>query len=204
VETSRPVNPIFATQIAGPNTYLPPMPTAVVVLTPDDMARNRAFCLSIAKLPTAQEALAKSVVAPNLILTRWLTQLSEVAPERIRDCDYLVGTYDYSRAAVLISSLRRTAGPMTGKGPFLVMMVADTTGVRMIGVDGSGYAPAEFDSFVASWNSVISQTQTQLTTPIRQSSQPGLVRSIFDLVVAVIRTAFGATAGLVQGTINTL
>src|SRR4051812_26867601 len=85
----------FATEIAGPGTYLAPMPTAIVLLTPDDMARNRAFCAAVAKLPTAAEAGAGSVVAPNLILTRWLVQVSDVAPDKAGDCEFLVGTYDY-------------------------------------------------------------------------------------------------------------
>ena len=103
---SPPRNAVFATQLAGPSTYLAPMPTAVVILKPDDMARNRAFCAAFMTLPTVQEELAKSVVAPNLIFTRWLTQLSDVPPERARDCEYLVGTYDYNRAAGLIASFQ--------------------------------------------------------------------------------------------------
>ncbi|MBV8536860.1 MAG: hypothetical protein JO128_14775 [Alphaproteobacteria bacterium] len=203
-EFSRPSNPVFATQIAGPGTYLAPMPTAAVLLKPDDMTRNRAFCAAVAKLPTEQEATARSVVAPNLILTRWLTQLADVPAGRVRDCEFLVGTYDYSRAAALIASLHGSAGPMTGSGPFLVMMVPDNTGVRIAGVDGSSYASSDFDAFVLSWNRVIEQTQSRLSSFSGTPAQPGLVRSIFDLVVAVMRTVFGATAGLIQGTVRTL
>ena len=43
-------NAVFATQIAGPDTYLSPMPTAVVILKPDNMARNRAFCAAFANV----------------------------------------------------------------------------------------------------------------------------------------------------------
>lgn len=195
---SRPANAVFATQLAGPKTYLPPMPTAVAILKPDDMARNRAFCAAVMKLPTAQEELAKSVVAPNLILTRWLTQLSDVPAERVRDCDYLVGTYDYGRAAALMSSLRGVAGSTSGRGPFLAMIIPDGTGLRVAAVDGSRYTADDFDSFVLSWNDAINRTQSQLSV---QPDRPGLVRSVFDLVFAVLRTVFGAGAGLIQGTV---
>jgi hypothetical protein len=193
-----PQNAVFATQLAGPQTYLAPMPTAVIVLKPEDMQRNRAFCAAMQKLPTAQEALAKSVVAPNLILTRWLTQLNDVPPERARDCDYLVGTYDYSRAAGLMASLRDTQGSTAGRGPFLALAIPSGTGLRIAAVDGSLYASDDFDRFVASWNEAINRTQTQLSV---QPDRPGLVRSIFDLAFAVLRTVFGAGAGLIQGTI---
>jgi hypothetical protein len=193
-----PANAVFATQLAGPDTYLPPMPTAVVILEPDDMARNRAFCAAVMKLPTAQEATAKSVVAPNLILTRWLTQLSDVPPDRARDCEYLVGTYDYGRAAALTASLRGTVGSTAGGGPFLAMIIPDGAGLRVAAVDGSGYRPEEFDRFVTSWKEAIDRTQAQLAT---RPDRPGLVRSVFDLVFAVLRTVFGATAGIVQGTV---
>ncbi len=195
---SPPVNAHFATQLAGPNTYLPPMPTAVVILKPDDMARNRAFCAAFTKLPTAREELAKSVVAPNLILTRWLTQLSAVPPERVRDCDYLVGTYDYGRAASLIASLRASDGSTAGRGPFLAMIIPDGRGLRVVAVDGSHYASDDFDSFVRSWNEAINRTQSQLSA---QPDRPGLVRSVFDLVFAVLRTVFGAGTGLIRGTV---
>jgi hypothetical protein len=191
-------NATFATQLAGPGTYLAPLPTAVVILKPDDMARNRALCTAFTKLPTVQEELAKSVVAPNLIFTRWLTQLSDVPPERARDCDYLVGTYDYSRAAALIASLHDVTGATTGKGPFLAMVIPTGTGLRVAAVDGSSYAVDDFDRFVASWNDAINRTQAQLSV---QPDRPGLVRSIFDLVFAVLRTVFGAGAGLIQGTV---
>jgi len=194
---ARPSHPTFATQIAGPNTYLAPMPTAVVVLKPEDMARNRAFCAAFTKLPTVQEELAKSVVAPNLIQTRWLTQLSEMPPDRVRDCEYLVGTYDYARAAKLLASIQGSA-PLTGRGPFLLLMVPDSSGVHIAGVDGSNYATENFDSFVASWGNAVGQAQTQITT---QANQPGLVRSVFQLIFAVLRTVFGGAGGLVQGVV---
>ena len=195
---SPPRNAAFATQLAGPGTYLAPMPTALVILKPDDMARNRAFCAAFMTLPTVQEELAKSVVSANLIFTRWLTQLSDVPPERVRDCEYLVGTYDYNRAAGLIASLRDVSGSTAGRGPFLAMVIPTPTGLRVAAVDGSSYAPEDFGRFIASWNDAINRTQSQLSA---QPDRPGLVRGVFDLVSAVLRTVFGGAAGLIQGTI---
>jgi hypothetical protein len=140
---------VFATQLAGPSTFLAPMPTAVVVLKPGDLNRNRAFCTAItSRLPTAQQALATSVIAPNLVLTRWLIQLPNVPVDRTSDCDFLVGTYDYARAERLLGALRLTDGRTSGPGPFLLMVIPDSTGLHVAGLDGSGYNEASFDRFV--------------------------------------------------------
>jgi hypothetical protein len=192
---------IFATQLAGPETYLAPMPTAVIILKPDDMAGNRAFCAAMTKLPTAGEAMAKSVVAPNLVLTRWLTQLPEVPPDRVRDCDYLVGTYDYGRAAALMAAFHANVGSMAGNGPFLALIVPGDNGLRVVAVDGSLYSADKFEMFVASWNDAIIRTQTQLSI---RPDRPGIVRSVFDLVSAIFRTVFGGASGLIQGTVGGL
>ncbi len=69
---------MFATELAGPATYLPPLPTAVVLLRPDDMERNREFCRAATLLPTVQQAEAASIVAPNLIRTRWPLQIADI------------------------------------------------------------------------------------------------------------------------------
>jgi hypothetical protein len=194
--------PVFATQLAGPSTFLAPMPTAVVVLKPGDLNRNRAFCTAITRrLPTAQQALAASVIAPNLVLTRWLTQLTDMPADRTTDCDFLVGTYDYARAERLLGALRLTTGRLSGPGPFLLMVIPDNTGLHVAGLDGSGYNEADFDRFVDTWGSALTQTQAKVT---RAPDQPGLVRSIFNLVSAILRTAAGMAGGLIEGAINGL
>lgn len=201
VRGSAPAGAVFATQLAGPDTYLLPMPTAIVLLKPDDMTRNRAFCEAFIKVPTAQEEMAKSVIAPNLILTRWITQMKKMPSERAQDCDYLVGTYDYSRAAQLIASLHNASGSMAGNGPFLALVIPGNTGMRMVAVDGSHYDSAQFAKFVASWNDAINQAQTAIAA---QPERPGVAESAFDLVAAVLRAVFGGTAGLIQGTIGAM
>jgi hypothetical protein len=121
------------------------MPTAVVVLKPDDLNRNRAFCKAIiGRLPTAQQALAASAIAPNLVPMRWLVQLQDVPADRTSDCDFLVGTYDYARAERLLGALRLTDGRISGRGPFLLMVIPDSSGLHVAGLDGSGYDDANF------------------------------------------------------------
>ncbi len=191
--------PVFATQIAGPATFLPPMPTAIVVLKPESLDRNRAFCQAFQRLPTVQEALAASVVAPNLVQTRWLTQLSEVPPHRAYDCDFLTGTYDYARAAALMASVRTTLGAFAGQGPFLVLVVPEPSGLRVVGIDGSRYPIGELNQFVASWGRAVGDVQTRITSA---PDSPGIVRSMVNLVSAVLRAVFGGAAGLIQGVIN--
>lgn len=192
----------FATQLAGPSTFLAPLPTAVVVLKPDDLNRNRAFCNAFtSRLPTAQAAMGASIVAPNLILTRWLVQLPDVPAERASDCDFLVGTYDYARAGRLLSGVQLTEGRLSGPGPFLLMAIPDGSGLHVAGLDGSNYNTADFDRFIDVWGTALRQTQDQVS---RAPDQPGVVRSFFNLVSAILRTATGGVAGLIRGAMSGL
>jgi hypothetical protein len=188
--------PIFATELAGPATFLPPLPSAVVILKPDDMARNRAFCDAIAALPTVQEAEAASTVAPNIIRTRWLVQIGEISPTHAKDCDYLTGVYDYARAARLISAVRASEGGFGGPGPYLLMIIPDRTGLHVAGLDGSRYNEAEFGRFIDNWSRALQQSQARITaTPDR----PGLIRSVVDMVGAILNVITGGTGGLIKG-----
>ena len=197
-----PARPVFATQLASPSTFLAPMPTAVVILKPEDLNRNRAFCTAFtSRLPTAQAALQASITAPNLILTRWLVQLTDVSAERAADCDFLVGTYDYARAARLIGALRLTDGQLSGPGPFLFMVIPDTSGLHVAGLNGSGYAASDFGPFIEAWGGALRQTQEQVS---RNPDQPGIVRSLFQLVSAILRTVAGGAAGLIRGVVSGL
>ena len=183
------------------------MPTAVVILEPGDDTRNRAFCRAItSRLPTAQEVLAGSVVAPNLIFTRWLVDTQDVPPSRAMDCDYLVRTYDYDRAARLIQSILLSEGHFSARGPYLVMTIPDSDGLHIAGYDGSNVPDYAFGRFVDSWSRALRETQIQAirTAERRYNRQPGLARSIFNLVYAILRTASDATIGVLQGTIQNL
>ena len=193
--------PTFATQLAGPQTYLAPMPTAVVLLKPDDLNRNRAFCAAVTRLPTAQQALAGSVVAPNLVLTRWLVQLPDVPAARAADCDFLVGTYDYARAARLTQALRLQEGSLSGPGPFLLMVIPDATGLHVAGLNGSALTEADFPGFVGTWSTALHQAEGQIT---RAPDEPGVVRSVFNLVSAVLRGVAGIGVGIIRGLVGAL
>lgn len=194
--------PVFATQLAGPSTFLSPMPTAIVLLKPDDLNRNKAFCNALTtRLPTAQAAMAASAIAPNLILTRWLVQLTDIPAGRAADCDFLVGTYDYARASRLISTVRLTDGQLSGPGPFLLMIIPDASGNHVAGLDGSSYGAAGFDGFIDAWGNALKATQDQVS---RAPDQPGLVRSVFNLISAILRTAGGGVAGLIRGVVSGL
>lgn len=199
-------NPVFATELAGPATYLPPLPTAVVVLRADDLNRNRAFCASFMQMPTAAAVSAASIIAPNIIRTRWLTQLTDMPASRTQDCDFLTGSYDYTRAAGLIATLRPDGVVNLGRGPFLLMLIPTDHGVRAVGLDGSGYAEADFGQFIRSWNSAVGQTQLQIATQPNQlgPDHTGIVRSVFNLVAAIMRTVAGAAGGAITGTVNGL
>jgi hypothetical protein len=195
-------HPVFATQLAGPSTYLAPMPTALVILKPDDSARNRALCMAMAaRLPTAEQALGASVVAPNLVLTRWLVQLPQVPAAKATDCDYLVSTYDYARAARLMRAARLSEGQFAGRGPFLVMVVPDASGLHVAGLDGSAVSEAAFGPFIESWGRALRQIEATAT---RTPDRPGLVRSFFDLIAAILRTVAGIAGGVIQGVVTGL
>ena len=194
-QTSAPT-PVFATELAGPDTYLPPLPTAVIILKPDDMARNRAFCQAALQLPTAQQAEAASVVAPNLIRTRWLVQIGDIPRAHAGDCDFLVGTYDYARAAALTASVRTSRGGFVGRGPYLLMIIPDAGGMHVAGLDGSAVAEADMPGFIAGWGQALGQAERQIATHPRR---PGLVRSVFDLVAAILGTVAGGASGLIEG-----
>jgi hypothetical protein len=191
---------MFATELAGPDTYLPPLPTAVILLRPYDMDRNRALCRAALTLPTVQQAEAASVVAPNLIHTRWLVQIADVPVARATDCDFLTGTYDYARAARLMATIRPDTGSLLGRGPFLLMFIPDRAGLRVAGLDGSAVDATGMPAFIAGWGQALTQSQARIAAT--QPAPPGLVRSVFDLVGAILRTVGGATAGLITGTLD--
>jgi hypothetical protein len=196
VDAAPAAAPVFATELAGPETFLPPLPTAVVILKPDDMARNRAFCHAAMALPTVQQAEASSVVAPNVIHTRWLVQIGDIAASHAGDCDFLVGTYDYARAARLMASVRVTDGGFYGRGPYLLMIIPGRSGMAAAGLDGSAYSDQNMASFVSNWSQALAQTEARISA---MPERPGLVRSVFDLAGAVLATMTGGAGGLIKG-----
>ena len=51
------------------------------------------------------------------------------------------------------------------------------------------------------WGTALRQTEAQLG---REPDQPGVIRSVVNLVAAILRTAGRAAAGLVQGVVTSL
>jgi hypothetical protein len=80
-------------------------------------------------------------------------------------------------------------------------VIPDSTGLHVAGLDGSGYTEANLGRFVDTWGTVLKQTEAQVT---REPDQPGLVRSIYNLVSAILRTAAGMAGGLIRGAISGL
>lgn len=200
------ISPSFATQIAGPDTYLAPLPTAIVLLKQDkDPTRNRNFCEAFKKLPSAPAAMAASVVAPNVILTRWPVNNSSITKAQASDCAQLVLQYDYQRATSLMNSVHVSQGSFKGKGPFLLMM--DSSG-HVAAADGSSYS--NFVQFTASWQNALNQTQNDITAAkasagaTDQSSWIKVFRAVLNFGQSILQTLFPAAGGVVKVIIGTI
>ncbi|KAA2212211.1 hypothetical protein F0Q34_16360 [Pseudoroseomonas oryzae] len=120
--------------------------------------------------------------------------------ERVSDCDFLAGAYDYARAARLMGALRLSEGRLSGPGPFLLMVIPDDGGIHVAGLDISRHALGDFNRFIDAWGSASRTTQEQVS---QAPDQPGLARSIVNLISAILRTAGGGVAGLIQGGVST-
>ena len=108
---------------------------------------------------------------------------------------------DAPAAERLTRAVRLQEGRLSGPGPFLLMVIPDGTGLHVAGLDGSSYGDAEFGRFVDTWGTALRQTGARVT---REPDQPGLVRSVFNLVSAMLRTVAGGTAGLIRGVVDSL
>jgi hypothetical protein len=122
--------------------------------------------------------------------------VSDIPRAHAADCDFLTGTYDYARAARLMASIRTTRGGFAGPGPYLLMIIPGGVGARVFGIDGSGYSDAEMGNFSAGWGRALSESEMRITA---HPPRPGLVRSVFDLIVAILGTATGGASGLIEG-----
>jgi hypothetical protein len=127
--------------------------------------------------------------------------MPDVPADKASNCDYLVGTYDYARAQRLIHAVRSQSGSLSGRGPFLMMVIADSSGLHVLGLDGSDYDEAGFGRFVDTWGQSVNRAEAIVA---QQPDQPGLVRSIFNLIAAVFRTVGGVTAGIIRGVVEGL
>lgn len=112
-------------ELAGPQTYLGPIPTAVVVLKKDQDSRNAAFCQGYSTLPTMEELSNGAITAANAVPLRWLLSTEPEAP--VTGCAALLAGYDYDRATALAAELakRDEAPSFAGAGPFIVEFMPD-------------------------------------------------------------------------------
>ena len=111
-------------EFAGPETYLGPIPTAVVILKAGQTARNTAFCQGYMATPTTA-LLSQDSVASNPVPLRWLLKSAPDTPPA--DCAAILSGYDFDRATLLTSALSQhdDAPSFSGVGPFIVEFMPD-------------------------------------------------------------------------------
>lgn len=152
-----PPNPmgefVFDTAVreyAGPGTYLGPTPTVVVVLKRDQADRNAAFCSGFARLDTSVEAAEASVVATNVVRTRWMVGSDDIATAPA-DCPAMLAAYDFARADALRAAVEAQpdlADSLAGSGPFLLEILPDSS---MVVVSGSNLPQSQLRAFGQNW-----------------------------------------------------
>jgi len=160
-------------QIAGPKTYIPPLPTAVVILKDPDgdltqATRNQEFCQSFRKkIPEFAGIIESSTLAQNVIATRWLVDVNSATSTQHFDCPFLLSNYDFQRAGLVMGSIPLGSQKPIGKtktvswsdpGPFIVELFPDS---HVAIADASDVNKQEdFDKFMVAWlDSAVAQQQ---------------------------------------------
>jgi hypothetical protein len=156
--------PTIGTQFVGPQTYLGPIPTLTLFLTPQDPSRNAAVCsafVSIQSLATAQAKNPDAIVIPF----RWL--LTNTAIDTT-NCAQDLSNYDYYRAATLLGGIAAiTTDPkgnhvdISGPGPYLVEQFVDANGQHFLFIDFSKSKNSDFSGF-SSMIAAAMQQQSEL------------------------------------------
>lgn len=142
---------IASRELADPQTYLGPTPTAFVLLDKAAEARNRTFCGGFVRLDTPGRLAEYGPYAAMSVPTRWLAKSADVTFEQAGTCEQLLAQYDYTRADALRAALAAkpaTASSMTGAGPWIVEMFPD--GSALV-VSGSQLNGAALGTFASSW-----------------------------------------------------
>lgn len=155
----------FVRSFAGPQTWIEPAPTAVLLLTKNknnSLSRNKAVCEAFLKVETKEQAQAKSSVDSNIILTRMLLQTNEPYSEKLNDCSYLLSIYDYERSSKLLKDL----GVIEKEGPFFVTFFPPEAGMKerpFLVADASGISTEEeLQAFVQQWQTSLNKAANQL------------------------------------------
>ena len=171
----QPLTPIQTHGIAGPATYVAPLPTAFILLKPNQPLNN-AFCEAwITSTPTTAQVLSAAPVRPNIVETDWLITSQKPNPSDISTCGGLISNYDWPRenayfqALSSVSISQNSYNPATGKnaplntaglGPFVVIVIpgVDTPGGTVV-VDGSSIS--DMATFVRTYQAKIDQITEQ-------------------------------------------
>lgn len=135
-------------ELAGPQTYLGPIPTAVVILKQGQTARNAALCQGYLAMPSLPEISEGATVATNAIPLRWLLKAEPQTPPR--DCATLLAGYDFARAAEMeraLSALPDAPG-LNGVGPYFIEFMPDGSAVV---IDGSAHSTAAVRQMAPQW-----------------------------------------------------
>lgn len=137
-------------ELAGPSTYLGPIPTAVILLKPDQGSRNAAFCSGYQRLDTAGQVAETSVYAANAVPFRWPMKSGDLEAAPMACGDLLAG-YDYERAQAFLAALGQTsegAAAVVGDGPFIAELLPDGS---ILVVSGSNKSLDEIRRLPGSW-----------------------------------------------------
>jgi hypothetical protein len=126
-------------EFAGPESFLGPIPTAVVILNKDQRSRNEAFCSGFLKVDAAADAAANSGgFVASAIATRWPLTVEELAPADQANCMTLIDKYDFDRADEIKAAVLKSGAPskaFEGVGPFIIEFLPDGQALVMSGSD---------------------------------------------------------------------
>jgi len=191
----------FARSFAGPGTVVEPVPTAVLLMSVGNHARNLKVCEAFLDLPTIDQMRALSPVDANLIITRMLLGTETPDEDRLGDCHYLLRIYDYARAQALMTKL----GLGDSDGPIFVTLFPPdlaSQGVPFIALDTAPLDDAQLDGFIGKWRETLGLASKQLVAVEQRiaSDQPVAGSPLCDSVGSAVRAttpvlaAMGATA----------
>lgn len=190
----------FARSFAGPGTVIEPVPTAVLLMSVGNHARNLRVCEAFLRLPTTEQARALAPVDANLIVTRMLLGTGTPDESRLGDCGYLLRIYDYARAQALMSKM----GLADSDGPVFVTMFPGPAGQSQpfVALDTAPLDDAQLDGFVGMWRETLGLASRELAAVEQRiaSDQPVAGSPFCDSVGSAVRAttpvlaAMGATA----------
>lgn len=141
--------PVMSTrEFAGPETYLAPTPTALVVLKAGQDSRNLSFCEGYLTLASTQDMSAASVVPEASVPLRWMMKTNPQQPPS--GCQAILAGYDFARAATLTAALAAQDGApsFAGTGPFIIEFMPDGSSLVL---DGSNRSNVMLRQFAPQW-----------------------------------------------------